>query len=593
MDVEIIKFRCRECGQKIKAPHDAIGDEIACPNCGVNLFIELPHMHLHEPDEDLTEISKSNIDFLSFDYQEKVAVELNKLNASYEEAIEGQHERHTVDWELCSRGVFSEADLLEVYAQITGLPILDVDELDDLEPFENIPVAYLSSLCQIPLRWNDDRLEMLICDPYCVRSNLYMFKEIYQIGVSFKLAKRSTIEHLINATYKRDEQEEEVDMMMVGDSEEALRSLASEAKIVRLVNEMFARAAELEASDIHVEPEEDCMVIRFRIDGILQEILTTPLSQFAAVASRIKLVGGLNIAEHRLPQDGRTNLKIGRSDMDIRISTIPTMHGESIVLRILRKDTMEFSLASVGMNEEIQEDFSALAKLNHGIILVVGPTGSGKTTTLYSVMNMLNTRDRKIITIEDPVEYKMSGLSQMQVNHKIGLDFASGLRNIVRQDPDVILVGEIRDRETADIAINAALTGHLVLSTLHTNDAAGAVSRLQDMGVEGFLISSALAGVLSQRLVRKVCTTCDGLGVIKENKCKACNGSGMRGRTGAFELLLMNDELRQAVNDNRDSGAITEIAKRNGMVPILEYGKGLVKKGITTESELMRAVASH
>lgn len=539
------------------------------------------------------DIAETTIEFLSRDYQSEIKAELIKLNAGYEEAIEGQIERHSVDWELCSRGVFSEADLLDVYAAVTCLPVVDSEDIGEVEQFDDVPVAYLSSLCMIPLRWDEKQIEILICDPYSLRSNAYMFKEIYGLNVSFKLAKRSTIEHLINTVYQREELDEEVDLMAVGDSEEALLSLASEAKIVRLVNEMFSRAAELEASDIHVEPEEDSMVIRFRIDGMLQEILTTPLSQFAAVASRIKLVGGLNIAEHRLPQDGRTNLKIGRSDMDIRISTIPTMHGESIVLRILRKDTMEFSLASVGMNESIQQDFSSLAHLPHGIILVVGPTGSGKTTTLYSVMNMLNTRDRKIITIEDPVEYKMSGLSQMQVNHKIGLNFASGLRNIVRQDPDVILVGEIRDRETADIAINAALTGHLVLSTLHTNDAAGAISRLQDMGVEGFLISSSLAGVLSQRLVRKVCSSCDGTGLLEDNKCKNCNGTGMRGRTGAFELLMMNDELRQAVNDNLDSGAITEIAKRNGMISILEYGQQLVDEGITTASELARAVAAH
>jgi general secretion pathway protein E len=515
------------------------------------------------------------------------------LHSGYDEAVEGVIERQNVDWELCSHGVFSEADLLDVYAEVTELPVLDIDELGDIEKFESLPVTYLSSLSIIPLRWDEKRLEMLICDPYSVRTIFYMFKEIYNKQVSFRLAKRSTIEHLINEVYQSGDEEDEVDMAGLGDSEEALRTLACEAKIVRLVNEMFSRAAELEASDIHVEPEEDRMVIRFRIDGMLQEILTTPLSQFPAVASRIKLVGGLNIAEHRLPQDGRTNLKIGRSDMDVRISTIPTMHGESIVLRILRKDTMEFSLGSVGMAGEMQQDFSSLAHLPHGIILVVGPTGSGKTTTLYSVMNMLNTRDRKIITIEDPVEYKMSGLSQMQVNHKIGLDFASGLRNIVRQDPDVILVGEIRDRETADIAINAALTGHLVLSTLHTNDAAGAVSRLQDMGVEGFLISSALAGVLSQRLVRKICDSCSGEGTVDGVKCKRCNGSGMRGRTAIFELLMMNDELRGAVNDNLDSAVISEIAQRNGMVPILECGQTLVDQGVTTESELARAVAAH
>jgi type II secretory ATPase GspE/PulE/Tfp pilus assembly ATPase PilB-like protein len=300
----------------------------------------------------------------------------------------------------------------------------------------------------------------------------------------------------------------------------------------------------------------------------------------------------LNIAESRLPQDGRTNIQLGRSDMDVRISTIPTMDGESIVLRILRKDTMDFNLKNVGMGESLRKSFDRLISIPHGIILVVGPTGSGKTTTLYSMMSQLNTPDKKIITIEDPVEYRIGRLSQMQVNPKIGLNFANGLRNIVRQDPDIILVGEIRDRETADIAINAALTGHLVFSTLHTNDAAGAVSRLLDMGVEGFLLSSALYGVLSQRLVRKVCTSCTNGKNPDGAKCRVCGGTGFRGRTGIFELLEVNDEIRSAITRNEDSGTIAEIAKKNGMRPLREDGMAKVEAGVTTLSEITRAVAN-
>jgi type II secretory ATPase GspE/PulE/Tfp pilus assembly ATPase PilB-like protein len=371
------------------------------------------------------------------------------------------------------------------------------------------------------------------------------------------------------------------------DSEEALRSLASEAKIVRLVNDMFSRAVEMEASDIHVEPDEKKLSIRFRVDGKLYEAMTPSLSLYPAIASRIKLVGGLNIAERRLPQDGRTDLQIGKSLIDVRISTIPTMNGESIVLRVLNKNAIVFDLKNIGMRDRIRGEFEKLIKLPYGIILVVGPTGSGKSTTLYSVISKINTADRKIITIEDPVEYRTEGIQQIQVNSKIGLDFASGLRHVVRQDPDVILVGEIRDKETAEIAIHAALTGHLVFSTLHTNDAPGAVSRLLDMGIENFLVSSSLSGVLSQRLVRKICPACKATGKTAAGvKCKNCNGRGFKGRIGIFELMTINDEIRDCINNGDDSAKIAKVAMRHGMRPLIEDGKEKVKEGVTTESEI-------
>jgi type II secretory ATPase GspE/PulE/Tfp pilus assembly ATPase PilB-like protein len=373
------------------------------------------------------------------------------------------------------------------------------------------------------------------------------------------------------------------------DSEEALMSMASEAKIVRLVNEMFSRAIEMDASDIHVEPDEKKLSIRFRIDGKLYETMTPPFALYPAIASRIKLVGGLNIAERRLPQDGRTDLQIGRNLIDIRISTIPTMNGESIVLRILRKDMIAFSLKNIGMGDEIREKFEQLIHLPHGIILVVGPTGSGKSTTLYSVISQLNNVEKKIITIEDPVEYRTDGIQQIQVNAKIGLDFASGLRHIVRQDPDVILVGEIRDKETAEIAIHAALTGHLVFSTLHTNDAPGAVSRLLDMGIENFLVSSSLVAVLSQRLVRKLCQACGGSGNSPDDpskKCKVCHGRGFKGRVGIFELMVIDDKIRELINADSDAGTIAEAAIEAGMKPLMVDGMEKVKQGITTENEV-------
>ena len=521
-----------------------------------------------------------------------------KLTALYPDYVNSsEHGSREFDWELCSKGVISEQDLVRVYSESTGFNITDDDELENVERYPGISIDYLNGKCCLPIKWDDNSMHILLCDPYDMDNIIYMFKKLLAKDTVFSFARRSFLERKISMIYSAESTQEDEASLSIGsfgaiESEETLRSLASEAKIVRLVNDIFTRAVEMGASDIHIEPEEERLVIRLRVDGILHEISTMPLSQYPAVASRIKLVGGLNIAENRRPQDGRTNLRIGKSEMDVRISTIPIMSGESIVMRILRKDSMEFNLQNTGMGDVMREKFEKLISIPHGIILVVGPTGSGKTTTLYSIMTTLNTPEKKIITIEDPVEYRIERLSQMQVNPRIGLDFANGLRHIVRQDPDVILVGEIRDRETADIAINAALTGHLVLSTLHTNDAAGAVSRLLDMGVEGFLISSALYGVLSQRLVRKICPKCNGSGVdynYTGNKCKTCSATGFRGRTGIFELMVINDELRAAITKASDSSTISEIAKKYGMRSIMEDGMNKVVAGITTEAEINRA----
>ncbi len=500
----------------------------------------------------------------------------DRLNAAYPGYTEkcAEEDRSTLDWGLCSSGIVSEIELMDAYLNASGLETLDEDDINPPPVFEGISKDYLNTWCCIPYTWEDDSVELLVCDPYALDRHKYLFSHGFDLKTEFRLARRSVIERLINDVYNSAQENVDEYDEMSGEDEATLRNLASEAKIVRLVNEMFSRAAEQRASDIHVEPEEDRLVIRFRVDGILHEYLSAPLSQYPAIASRIKLVGGLNIAESRLPQDGRTNIQLARNSMDIRISTIPTMNGESIVLRLLRKDAISFDLANVGMSADMQKEFEKLVSIPHGIILVVGPTGSGKTTTLYSVITMLNDFKKKIITVEDPVEYRINHLSQMQVNSQIGLTFASGLRSIVRQDPDVILVGEIRDRETADIAVNAALTGHLVLSTLHTNDAPGAVSRMIDMGVEGFLLASALYGVLSQRLVRKICTHCEGTGIDYTrtgNKCRECSGTGFMGRMGIFELMAVDDEIRSAITRNASSAEIA------------------AAKGITTEAEVKRA----
>ena len=496
--------------------------------------------------------------------------------------------RANVDWILCEKGLLSETDLRNIYAKAMNVDPLD--ETDIIEPAKNelIHIEYLSANNCIPYSWNDKSMVLLCCDPYQLEHHAYVFKRFFNLELEFNFVRRSIVERLINKVYIAEKQSDPNSLQMLEGDEDTLRNLASEAKIVRLINEMLSQAIEQNASDIHIEPEEERVVARFRIDGILREYISCPLSDYPAIASRIKLIGGLNIAESRLPQDGRTNFQIGHFEMDIRISTIPVMNGESIVMRILRKDVMAFDLEKLGMATNSRKRFNELISIPHGIILVVGPTGSGKTTTLYSVMQQLNDNARKIITIEDPVEYQLSGLSQMQVNPKIGLSFASGLRHIVRQDPDVILVGEIRDKETADIAINAALTGHLVLSTLHTNDAAGAVTRLLDMGVESFLVSSALFGVLSQRLIRKICPDCHG-NTDSRKRCKNCGDSGFKGRTGIYELLIVDDELRQTIIKNSSSAQIKDIAVKNGMVPLIQDGLNKVAKGITLESEVKRS----
>ncbi len=491
------------------------------------------------------------------------------------------------DRQLVEEGVLTEQELVRFYASTFGAEVPDEDELVFQDGNCGLSPEFLNANLCLPLSWNDEYAELLVADPYSLGELNYLVARSLGVHCRFLPARRTFLERQL-ARFSRQEEED----FGVAEDEESLRSMAGEARVVRLVNDIFNRAIELGASDIHVEPGEEKVSVRCRVDGVLTEIFSCPPSQFPAISSRIKLISGLNIAESRLPQDGRTSFQLGRMELDMRVSTIPILTGESIVLRLLNKDAVSFDLKTLGMSEGHLAQFEELIQIPHGMILVVGPTGSGKTTTVYSVISQLNDAKKKIITIEDPVEYQTPGLCQMQVNAKIGVTFAAGLRSIVRQDPDIILVGEIRDRETADIAINAALTGHLVLSTLHTNDAVGAVTRLVDMGVEPFLVASSLYGVLSQRLVRKICSECQGSGLdmtVTGNRCRRCNGTGFKGRSGIFELLRVNDEMRRAINRNLPSSEIEKIAVANGMVTLLEDGRAKVAKGTTTAEELARS----
>jgi len=497
------------------------------------------------------------------------------------------------EWKLTTQGKLAETDILDASVKASNLDIAQDQELENVEPIPEISHDFLSEHGCLPLANRENSTVMAVYHPYDLGILTQKWRTVFGHAPIYKLARRSQLEHILTNLYATADQEEELVDWGADASEQTLKDLAHEAPVVRVVNDIFNQAVEAGASDIHIEPAENELAVRYRIDGILQTVLNPPLSYYAAIASRLKLIANINIAERRLPQDGRIDLNLGGTRLDVRVSTVPSMHGESIVLRLLQKDTSMFDMDRLGLSIKTMERFQSLIKRPYGMMLAVGPTGSGKTTTLYAAMKNLNSEKSKIITIEDPVEYQLEGLTQIQVRPQIGLTFANGLRSIVRQDPDIILVGEIRDRETAEIAIHAALTGHLVFSTLHTNDASGAVSRLLEMGMEAFLVSSALLGVLSQRLVRCLCSVCNGSGTNNEDTsqgqiCRTCSGTGYRGRTGIFELLTVNDEMRTAINERRDSTEIARIAQRAGMRTLREDGERKITEGMTTRAEVTR-----
>ncbi len=500
-------------------------------------------------------------------------------------------------------------------------PLISLKDWGAIEPFPGLSLRYLKETRCLPLKQEDGHVLVAMADPGD-REAHQALEVALGARVSPVAASEEEILEFIDTVYRPgsamsrlvgDLEPEDMDLVSEETSEIGhLRDMAREAPIIQLVNLLVLRAIRMGASDIHLEPFENEFRVRYRKDGILYEAESPPKGLQAAVLSRLKIMARLDIAERRLPQDGRFRLKVQDHDIDFRVSTIPTLLGESMVIRILDREKVLLDLSRLGFPPRELQQFDNMIHKPYGMLLVTGPTGSGKTTTLYAALELINSSEKKIITIEDPVEYRLAGVTQMQVKPSIGLTFARGLRHIVRQDPDVVLVGEIRDRETAEIAIHAALTGHLVFSTLHTNDASGAITRLLEMGIEDFLLASAILGILAQRLVRVICPECKAplspelaqiewgegrdrarLGQQPEHLfvgkgCPACAHTGYQGRTGIYELLAVDEAIRPLILRRADASALRQMAVTQGMQTLAEDGWAKVAQGITTTQEVLR-----
>jgi general secretion pathway protein E len=519
-----------------------------------------------------------------------------------------------IDRMLVDLGFLSEDDLIPLLAKFHRVDVLTPDRIPDSPPaLDRLSVDYMRSAKILPVSITDGALTLAMADPgdSSTIDNVEFVTGLRVVPVLVRardLVER--FEGIFGATESGGESADAGEIEVLKDDEEDvehLRDMASEAPVIRMVNQMLSRAVEQRASDIHVEPFEDELRVRYRIDGVLHDIDAPSKSLSAAIISRIKLMAKLNIAERRLPQDGRIKIRLVGREIDLRVSSLPTLYGESVVLRILDRSSISVDLETLGMEDDTLAQFTHMIEQPHGLLLVTGPTGSGKTTTLYGALDKINSPELKIITIEDPVEYQLRGVNQIHVRSQIGLTFASGLRSIVRQDPDVIMIGEIRDPETAEIAIQAALTGHLVLATLHTNDAPGAVSRLLDMGVEDYLLASSLLGVLAQRLVRQLCTQCktpavpqpellsNGGGRLEQRGqvfesvgCSQCAGTGFRGRSGIYELFGVDDDVRQLIISRASSDRVKAAAVEKGMRTLREDGWVKVRHGVTSVAEVLR-----
>ena len=561
-------------------------------------------------------ISKRESDyqsFLSYLYeQDKLSeAELKKVERLRQSAV-----AETVPHLLIKLGLCSESDIAEAFAVSHSIEKIGGDRYPLEPPLpETVSLRFLRQYHIIGLNSEADRIDVAVMDP-ADRFALEALKLATGKIIEAKVGLQSEIDAALEVQYG--EGKSQMDQIManleadeIGEEDlEHLKDLASEAPVIKMVNLIMQRAIESRASDIHIEPFEQKLKVRLRIDGVLQDIDAPPVASTAAVLSRIKIMAKLNIAERRLPQDGRIKVQMLGKELDLRVSTIPTLYGESVVIRLLDKEAAILDFASLGFAGKQYQDFIEVLSQPHGIILITGPTGSGKSTTLYAALKQLNTSERKIITVEDPVEYQLEGINQIQAKPQIGLNFATALRSIVRQDPDIIMIGEMRDLETARIAVQSALTGHLVLSTLHTNDAAGGITRLLDMGLEEYLLSSTVNGILAQRLVRRLCPVCKkkynvSRDVIEELRlrqfqptgdivlykpvgCPACGGLGYRGRMAIIEFLVMTDSIRKMIMAHQEAGEIQRRAIAEGMRTMHDDGVDKALQGLTTLEEVLR-----
>lgn len=549
----------------------------------------------------------------------EMLVQAGKLSArDLERALAAQHEMQGLLGQVLVRlGLVSEIDVLHCLAEQLQLPLAKADDFPEFMPeIEGLQSAFLHTHAIYPLRLESQQLHVAMAQPQdaFVRKALHLATGC---TICPYLALEADIAKALTEPAQEAEEDSEdsfADGLDGGDFIEHLKDLASEAPVIRMVNAIIGRVTDLRASDIHLEPFDDGLHVRYRVDGVIHqgELIAPRLS--AAVSSRVKLLAHLDIAERRLPQDGRIKTRVKGRELDLRVSTVPTVYGESVVMRVLDRASVRLQLETMGFASDTLERFNTLLARPHGILLVTGPTGSGKTTTLYAALSKIDAQANKIITVEDPVEYQLEGINQIQVHPQINLSFANALRSILRQDPDIIMIGEMRDGETAQIAVQSALTGHLVLSTLHTNTAAGAITRMQDMGVESYLITSSVNGVLAQRLVRTLCTHCKesyvpdaqllastGLGrfcapgqpIYRAVGCEHCRHTGYRGRTGIHELLVLDEPLRRAIIEGRDANSLHTLAAQSGMLNLFEDGLRKVAAGTTTLDELARVTQDH
>ena len=534
----------------------------------------------------------------------EILIARGKIDAEdLERALELQRERgDKIGKIFVDMGLLAQRDMLSALSDQLGIPLAAVDTPPPSAPeIDGLSQRFLRQCRAYPLELKESTLTLAMADPLDFET-IAAVRSFSGLEIRTVLAPEQEILDALERHYGEAERQ----TFTEGDDDantnlEHLRDMASEAPVIRLVNAMIATAVEKRASDIHIEPFEKEFRVRYRIDGVLQEQEPPPRELKAAIISRLKLMARLNIAERRLPQDGRIKVKALGREVDLRVSTLPTLYGESVVMRLLDRSASDFyDLHNLGFDPLMLARMEHFTSMPHGIFLVTGPTGSGKSTTLYSALKLINQPDKKIITIEDPVEYQMDGINQIHVNPQIGLTFAAGLRHIVRQDPDVIMVGEIRDRETADVAIRAALTGHFVYSTLHTNDAPSAITRLTDMGVENYLISSSVVAVLAQRLVRVICHECkveagermtpmgEMVPSFRGAGCERCFGTGYKGRVGIFEMMELNEDIRKRIMANADAGELTLLARKHGMRSLREDGWQKVAAGVTTAEEVIR-----